>query len=222
MLKDSFFTGPFEIRPAGRDQFDVYYGVRMMRRGAYAPGATRQAVVEQLGDVLAELRRDLEERTDLFCVELVTAEGEVADHFYSEDLALPGMGGNIPNDQSALWAKAGLMAMPVTLHDWPALVARHRALVNGWIGNLLPEAVMTTDVEEWRAPTAWEIRHVVGEGSLTGVSGAKAAELVGVTPANFRKYTAGDTAKNRQSMSFAAWHLLLLRLRITRGLDYAA
>lgn len=221
-MKTDFMVGPFEVRPKTADLFDIHYGPRVMRRGMYAPGATRHAVIEELSDVLAELRRDLEDRTELFCIELVTPVGDVVDHFYSEDRALPGMGGNIPCDQSALWAKAGLMAMPITLHDWPGIVARHRATAYGWIGNLLPDDVMTTDPEVWRAPTAWEIRHLVGEGSLTGVSGAKAAALVGISPANFRKYTASDTAKNRQSMSFAAWHLLLLRLRVTRGLDYAA
>lgn len=222
MLKDSFFVGPFEITPAGRDQYDIYYGARALRRSAYAPGATRQAVTEELGDVLAELRRDLDARTALHCIQLVTAGGELADSFYSEDLALPGMKGVIPDDQSPLWAKAGLMAMPITLRDWTELVAKHRVLPNGWIGNLLPDDVMTMDPAAWRAPTAWEIRHVVGEGSLTGISGARAAELVGVSPANFRKYTAAETAKNRQSMSFAAWHLLLMRMRVTRGLDYIA
>ena len=221
-MKTDFMVGPFEVRPKTADLFDIHYGPRVLRRGVYAPGVTRQAVIDGLGDVLAELRRDLEDRTALFCIELVTSGGEVADHFYSEDRALPGMGGNIPCDQSPLWAKAGLMAMPITLHEWPGIVARHRAMAYGWIGNLLPDDVMTADPEAWRAPTAWEIRHVVGEGSLTGISGAKAAALVGISPANFRKYTSSDTAKNRQSMSFAAWHLLLLRLRVTRGLDYTA
>lgn len=216
MLKESFTVGPFEIKPAGREQYDINYGQRALRRGAYSPGATRQAVIDDLGDVLAEIRRDLEDRTPLYCIELVTADGDIADHFYSEDLALPGMAGNIPNDQSAFWAKSGLMSMPITLHDWPCIVAKHRAMSNGWIANLLPEEVMTTDPEAWRAPTAWEIRHIVGEGSLTGISGAKAAALVGITPANFRKYTASDSAKNRQSISYAAWHLLLIKMGVAR------
>ncbi|MBH2008100.1 MAG: hypothetical protein I8H71_00465 [Xanthomonadaceae bacterium] len=58
------------------------------------------------------------------------------------------------------------------------------------------------------------MRYIVGEGSFTRVSGAKAAALVGVTPQNFRKYTAGDSAKNRQSISFSMWHLLLAKLQI--------
>jgi hypothetical protein len=88
------------------------------------------------------------------------------------------------------------------------------APANAWIAELFPNEVLDIDPDAWRAPTAWELRHVVGEGSFTRVSGAKAAALVGVSPQNFRKYTAGDSAKNRQSISFAMWHLLLARLQV--------
>lgn len=73
---------------------------------------------------------------------------------------------------------------------------------------------MAQDAGEWRAPTSWELRHVVGEGSFTGVTGAQAAALVGVTPQNFRKYTARDGASTRQGMSYAMWHLLLHKLGV--------
>ena len=106
--------------------------------------------------------------------------------------------------------------MPVTLHKWAQLTQHHRALENGWIANLLPDVVITNNPDDWRAPTSFEVRHVVGEGSFTGLSGAKAASLVGMTPANFRKYTAQDSAKNRQNISFAAWHLLLIRTGVLR------
>jgi hypothetical protein len=85
---------------------------------------------------------------------------------------------------------------------------------NAWIAELLPDAVLGEDPAAWRAPSSWELRHVVGEWSFTGISGAGAAALVGVTPQNFRKYTALDSAKNRQQMSFAMWHLLLHRLGV--------
>ncbi|MFG5777706.1 hypothetical protein ACFIQF_11590 [Comamonas sp. J-3] len=85
---------------------------------------------------------------------------------------------------------------------------------NAWIASLLPDDVLTDAPEAWRAPTSWELRHVVGEGSFTGVTGAKAAELVGVTPQNFRKYTAADDATTRQKISFAMWHLLLHKLGV--------
>ena len=40
--------------------------------------------------------------------------------------------------------------------------------------------------------------------------------MVGVTPQNFRKYTARDGASTRQGMSFAMWHLLLHKLGVQR------
>lgn len=92
---------------------------------------------------------------------------------------------------------------------------QHKA-PRAWIASLLPDDVLTTDVEQWRAPSAWEIRHLVGEGSFTGLSGAKAAALLGISPQNWRKYTAADTAKTRQPMSYAMWHLLLLKLGVQR------
>lgn len=74
---------------------------------------------------------------------------------------------------------------------------------------------MTDDPEQWRAPTAAEIRIVVGKGSETGLTGAQAARIVGVLPQNVRKYTATDDASLRQKMSFAMWHLLLHRVGVT-------
>jgi len=86
-----------------------------------------------------------------------------------------------------------------------------------WVQALLPGDVLTEDKAHWRAPTAWEIRHVVGEGSFSGITVAKAAELVGVLPPGFRKYLAADGTKNRQSISYyAAWHLLLHKLGVKR------
>lgn len=93
----------------------------------------------------------------------------------------------------------------------------HYAPFRSWIADLLPDDVLTTDPEEWRAPTAWEIRHIVGEGAFTSMPGATVAALVGVTPQNFRKYTAQDSAASRQNISFAMWHLLLHKLGVQRA-----
>ena len=76
--------------------------------------------------------------------------------------------------------------------------------------------MLARELADWRAPTSWELRHVVGEGSFTGWTGAQAAAMVGVTPQNFRKYTARDGASTRQGMSFAMWHLLLHKLGVQR------
>ena len=87
---------------------------------------------------------------------------------------------------------------------------------HAWISTLLPSEVLTLDKDGWRSPTHDELAHVIGIGSLTGIPGERAAELVGHDPQNFRKYTASATAQHRQSISFATWHLLLHRLGITQ------
>jgi hypothetical protein len=80
-----------------------------------------------------------------------------------------------------------------------------------YIAALLPFETLTENPASWRAPTAAEIRIVIGKNSETGISGAEAANLVGVLPQNFRKYTAADDAASWQKMSFSMWHLLLHR-----------
>ena len=106
--------------------------------------------------------------------------------------------------------------MPVTLEQWARIRERHSAPPLTWIAGLLPADVLARESADWRAPTSWELRHLVGEGSFTGWSGAQAAAMVGVTPQNFRKYTARDGASTRQGMSFAMWHLLLHKLGVQR------
>lgn len=131
-----------------------------------------------------------------------------------------GFADTMPNNQHPYWlmdSEQTCMGMPVTLQEFAAIAVECAYPTRAWIAGLLPDEVLTLDPALWRAPTSWEIRHVVGEGSLTGLSGAKAAELVGVTPQNFRKYTAADDAKSRQAISFAMWHLLLRRLDIVKG-----
>lgn len=105
---------------------------------------------------------------------------------------------------------------PVWRPSWSA-TARAYASTAQWIASLLPDDVLTPAADAWRAPTSWEIRHVVGENSFTGISGARAAALVGVTPQNFRKYTTADGAATRQTMSYAMWHLLMHRLGVQRA-----
>ncbi|HUD43548.1 MAG TPA: hypothetical protein VMR06_16285 [Dokdonella sp.] len=130
-----------------------------------------------------------------------------------------GMTPGLIDDRSRYWIRSAdrRRCRDVTLSQFAGIAAAHSAPENAWTAGLMPDSVMTTEAERWRPPTSWEIRHVVGEGSFTGVSGAKAAALVGVTPQNFRKYTARDGAASRQSMSFALWHLLLHRLGVQRA-----
>jgi len=145
---------------------------------------------------------------------------------------IPGMSAGLIDDRFETWAISEIGVVPMTRREFDLLASASavtaeaistaeamRAEANArlpheWITRLLPNAVLTDDHAEWRAPSSWEIRHVVGEGSFTHVTGAKAAELVGVTPQNFRKYTARDGARTRQAISFAMWHLLLHKLGV--------
>ena len=160
--------------------------------------------------------------------------GEVGPEISSfrTSLPIPGLTAGLIDDRYETWAITSFGNMPMNASEFERLAAAHavsnealdkldaaelRLLsepARSWIAGMLPAEVMTSDPNAWRAPTSWEIRHVVGEGSFTGLSGAKAAELVGVTPQNFRKYTAQDGAKTRQNMSYAMWHLLLHRLGV--------
>lgn len=84
----------------------------------------------------------------------------------------------------------------------------------GWIAQMLPPEVLSLDSSKWKAPNLFELRHIVGIGSLTGITVEQAANLVGVSAVNFRKYVAKPTAKNRSSISFSSWHMLLERLEV--------
>ena len=146
-----------------------------------------------------------------------------------------GLTSGLTDDRYPHWLVSGspTCSMPLTPDEFERMQTEHarlidervahakamadlspRALSRAWIASLLPGDVLTTTPEDWRSPTSWEIRHLVGEGSFTGLSGAKAANLVGINPQSFRKYTAQDGASSRQNISYAMWHLLLHRLEI--------
>lgn len=162
--------------------------------------------------------------------------GRVVSSWFEAVGEIEGLTPGLTDDRWPLWMVTlgtPMRSLPMTLEEFQRLAVAHvragvllqqvqrlkadqRKALCAWIANLLPDDVLTTNVEQWRAPSAWEIRHLVGEGSFTGLSGAKAAALVGISPQNWRKYTAADTAKTRQPMSYAMWHLLLLKLGVQR------
>lgn len=220
MLTAEFHVGPFAIRPGARvgstyQRFEIEYGGKTDTTAVEA--GTQSEVVERLAEFISDWRAELRDGVDDgIAVDLVDSDDERLSGFIADDMM--GMTPNLIDDRSRYWLRTsdGLYSRPVTLGEYGKLRAKHERPALAWIAALLPDAVLTLDPAEWRAPTSWEIRHVVGEGSFTGISGAKAAALVGVTPQNFRKYTARDGASTRQQISFAMWHLLLHRLEIKR------
>lgn len=182
-------------------------------------GATRSSVIDVFRDDMAVIIRRFQYDGAPVPVLLQSAGGETLGSFLTAGGTINGMMPSIPDDSSEFWlvtAAHPVRSMRVTLTEFAALASLYAAAPHEWIQEALPGPVLTLDPAEWRAPTAWEIRHVVGEGSFTGISGSKAAELVGVTAQNFRKYTARDGAATRQNMSFSMWHLLLARLGVQR------
>lgn len=208
-------------RTAVREAFvdDVAAFVRRHR-----PTAARRRASPDLPNLVVELV----ESTDR-----VGCRGRVLGTFVAA-AEIAGLSSGLIDDRYPTWlvtASAPAMCVPVGVEEFQRLQVAHNAIHaaraaaapapapaarHAWVTKLLPEEVLTTDPETWRAPTAWELRHVVGEDSFVGVTGAAAAALVGVTPQGFRKYTAREGAANRQSISFAMWHLLLHRLGVQR------
>lgn len=219
---EAFDIGPFAYSPGasrtlnGQRQLEwtLIYGSKAVGAAWVTGDRARvvEAMVGQRGDFIARLRAENE--PDRLALRRWN-DGTELDIISLESWP-DGLAGCLPNDDSEFWAEVvgTTRRMPVTLQQWAALQRRHGAPNFAWIAALLPDDVKRRDAANWRAPTSWELRHVVGEGSFTGVSGAHAAALVGVTPQNFRKYTARDGASTRQAMSFAMWHLLLHKLGV--------
>ena len=218
-----FKFGAFECRAGQRTKLAGqpnvewslrYAGKTLAERfvsAAAARGEVQGAFSDDIADFKARARTDY--APDRF--ELIDyTTGEAIAAFFAH--SVPDMTPGLINDSSRYWVRSAnrLCSRPVTLSGFGSLTAAHQAPPLAWVTGLLPEEVLTLDAADWRAPTAWEIRHIVGEGSFTGVTGAQAAALVGVLSQNFRKYTAADGAASRQNMSFSMWHLLLHRLGV--------
>lgn len=221
---EDFEIGPFEVR-CGREmrvnndavvRVTLRYNSAELAMHTVPAASTRSQVHASFEDDLAAFARKHQPVLERLQV-IERATGKVVHSF--PVLGMPdGLTPGLIDDRSEFWLRTEnrLRSMPCTLFSAGQVAAKLAPPAHAWAAELLPESVMTLDESAWRSPTAWEIRHVVGEGSFTGVSGAKAAALVGVAPQNFRKYSARDGAVSRQSMSFSMWHLLLHRLDVQR------
>ncbi|AJY62577.1 hypothetical protein [Burkholderia glumae] len=178
--------------------------------------STQSAVIEALADSVASFRRNAMRDGAVDVLQLVRQSDDVVLSGVPVRALPAGMSNCLMDDRFPTWAQVAgtTLRVPMDIAEFTEHVSQARAPKNAWIAGLLPDEVLTLDADEWRAPTSWEIRHVVGEGSFTGVTGAQAAALVGVVPQNFRKYTAREGASARQSISFAMWHALLHRLGV--------
>lgn len=218
-----FQSGAFEYRAGQRAklasqphiEWSLCYAGKLLAAHFVSAVATRGEVQEAFSDDVAEFKAHARKEYAPDRFELIDYEtGDAVAAFFAR--SVPEMTPGLIDDRARYWVRSAdrLRSRPVTLSGFGVLAAAHQAPALAWVQGLLPDEVLTLDAAEWRAPTAWEIRHVVGEGSFSGITGAQAAALVGVLPQNFRKYTAADGAASRQNMSFAMWHLLLHRLGV--------
>ena len=222
MLKQDFTVGPFTIAPMGavgphRQRFSVSYNHQYSAE-IVTEAKSQRDVTEAVEDTMAQLRRDLKaDHESRNLIRLTDGHGQTLSKFYAAGV-LPDMTPGLVDDRFDYWLKdeSGKYSQVVTLGEFATLKCRHQLSDYAWIADLLADDVLTTNTDEWRAPTPWEIRHIVGVGSFTGISGAKAAEMVGVNASSFRKYTAQEWAKSRQNMSYAMWHLLLHKLGVQK------
>lgn len=223
---DIFSHGPFSFAP-GRAvrvngvqsrRWEMQYGSDFVAEHALPESADRSSIIVAFASDRASFIAGAMGRHAPGRISLIDYEsGEEVGHFFSDDNC--GLTPGLIDDRSRYWLRSAdrLYSLDVTLTQYAQVAAEHSAPPLSWVAGLLPDDVLTRDAANWRAPTSWELRHVVGEGSFTGVAGAAAAALVGVTPQNFRKYTARDDAATRQNISFAMWHLLLHKLGVRRA-----
>lgn len=221
-----FSHGPFTfypgraIRVAGvvSRRWTMSYGVETVAEAALLEAATQSDVIEAFGDERGMFVRRARDKHWPARISLIDFETDAEiGHFLSDSMC--GMTAGIIDDRSRYWLRSNdrLYSRSVTLSEFAQIAVDEAASRDAWIAGLLSDEILTSDLGAWRAPTSWEIRHLVGLGSFTGITGAAAAALVGVTPQNFRKYTARDGASTRQGMSFAMWHLLLHKLGVQRA-----
>lgn len=226
----AFSSGPFTFEPAARGlklngeacrHWSLRYGSRELAMHTLPDTLTQDGIRQEFAEDVSAFRRKAEIKHRPDVLELIEeATDKVLARIPIGSWWPEGFSGCIPDDRFPYWLMTQAKprsGMPVTLQEFAKIVEDFAEPANAWIAGLLPSDVLTMAPSEWRAPSSWEIRHVVGDGSFTGVSGAKAATLVGVTPQNFRKYTAADGAKTRQAISFAMWHLLLHKLGVARA-----
>jgi hypothetical protein len=219
-MKNEFYHGPFRFEPLGDlvflggiqcQKWGLFYANKKWASDFVEITATRTAIRNEFEEVISAWIREAREKDSARRVHLVTPGGAVLCTARLSSLP-EGVSSCIPDDRFPFWLitdTTPTRGMPVTLGEWTRIAKAHSAPRLFWITDVLPGAVLTHDVGVWRPPTPFEIRHVVGEGSLTGVAGDCAAAKVGMTPQNFRKYLGGT-----QKMPFAVWHLLLNRLEV--------
>jgi hypothetical protein len=230
--------GPFDFKSSlprdlngfpGRRWTMLYGDQEVCERDIAGVEITQGTLMDAFSEALETFVQKAQHRYGPTRIELIDAKGggpmAAFTCFETSRLGLVRPDMNLANKKLQLrCTKSNSVRNVHDFHEYMKIVAEHAATEqeekNGWIAGMLHPSVLTHDQWDWRAPTSWEIRHVAARGALVdyiNMSGPKAAELVGVTAQNFRKYTAHEDAESHQKMSFAMWHLLLHRLGVQRA-----
>lgn len=166
--------------------------------------------------VLSQFKDKMIEKHKPTRIELINKAGCIISQFstYTDDVDFQRLAtGSIPSSSQLIVngkARGGF-----AIDEFIKLAISYKSRTNSYITRLLPEDIITRDHSKWRTPNRFEIIHLSGPHSMTGISHEHAAQLIGVTASNFRKYLAKDSASARASISFSAWHLLMMRLKLT-------
>ena len=162
MLKQDFAIGPFTIAPIGavgpyRQRFSVSYNAQYSAE-IVTDAKTQREVADAASESIAALRKELRaEHEDKTLINLTDNRGEVINGFYAAG-PLPDMSAGLIDDRSTYWLKdeSGLYSLDVNLTQYAQQRAAHELPRYARIADGLSGAVLTTDAEQWRAPTAWE------------------------------------------------------------------
>lgn len=226
-----FNYGAFNIEQTSPSTYDLLYGSTVIASQNFPSAKIKRWEIAQAFErpitAFINGKRAVGSMGNPFKVELVDLRHNnvVLDSFDSY-LPIPDMTGAIhDNSEHDLWATSPLGDKPITQEgfEWlkkeqATISAQVKAMRQGmpkaWICAMLPHNSLTLNHELWVPPSPWHIRHVVGEGSFTGVTGIRAAAISGISAQHFRKFMAQPTSINCQAIPFAAWHLLLQRLGV--------
>lgn len=104
------------------------------------------------------------------------------------------------------------------IEDWLEDVSGYTINAKTWIVNLLSPACLASNSGKWKAPSYFDICHVVGTGSLTGLSVDRASALLGIPPERLTFYLLPDNDGRRSPMTYQMWNKLLVSTGIRAAL----
>ncbi|MCR8998618.1 hypothetical protein [Rahnella perminowiae] len=149
---------------------NIEYGNVTVGFITFASNSTCRALVqsELFQDIIHQFTRPYKTPETHIHELVVSTTGNAIASFNSTDYVLDGMTSTLINDDSRYWMRTGdgLHSVAVTLNGYAVLYAKYATAMrpkHAWIRGLLPAEVLTQMASEWRAPTEWELRHVVGK-----------------------------------------------------------